>query len=54
VAICHPNGKQSNHQYTKHDDRQDPIELFTYTKVVDNPKHWKKAFGHPVHVLNDD
>ena len=30
-----------------------PIEVFTNTKVVGNPKHWK-PFGCPAYVLNDD
>ena len=34
-------------------NKLNPIEVFTNTNVVDNPKHWK-PFGCPVYVLNDE
>jgi hypothetical protein len=55
MAICLPNGMQCNQQNTKHGNSKqaNPIEVFTNTNVVDNPKHWK-PFGCPLYVLNDD
>jgi len=33
--------------------RRSPTEIFTKSKVVSNPKHWK-PFGCPVYVLDND
>jgi len=33
--------------------KRSPIELFTATRVADNPKHWHH-FGCPVYVLDDE
>jgi hypothetical protein len=34
-------------------ERRSPMEIFSNTKVVSNPKHWK-PFGCPVYVLDND
>jgi hypothetical protein len=34
-------------------ERRSPMEIFTNTKVADNPKHWK-TFGCPTYVLHNE
>ena len=51
-ALRTANEALNNTPSLQDEDRRSPMEIFTKSKVVCNPKHWK-PFGCPVYVLDN-